>query len=198
MANVFEALFALAVNVAVCAVVTDAMFAVKLAEVAPAGTATEAGTVTALLLLATFTANPPAAAAAFSVIVQLSVPEPVIEALLQERLLSTGLPVPLKLTTVDEPLEELLDSVNCPLSAPAVVGANCTVSEAVWPGFKVNGKVAPETEYPEPVTAAALTVTAELPVEDNVSVCVVDEPTATVPNETLELLTASVDVAAPN
>jgi hypothetical protein len=131
MANVFEALFALAVNVAVCAAVTDATFAVKLAEVAPAGTATEAGTVTALLLLATFTANPPVAAAAFRVTVQLSVPEPAKDVVEQFRPLSTGIPVPLRPTTDDVPLEELLVMVSWPEDKPEAVGLNCTVRLAV-------------------------------------------------------------------
>jgi hypothetical protein len=177
---------------------TDDTVAVKLPLVAPAGTVTEAGTVTAVLLLARLTTNPPVGAATFNAAVQLSDPAPVIDELAQVRLLNTGTPVPLRLTTVEEPVEELLDSVNWPLSAPAAVGANCRVSDAAWPGFKVNGKLVPETENPLPVTVAVLTVTAEVPVDDNVSVCVVDEPTATVPNETLELLTASVEVAAPN
>ena len=91
---------------------TDDTVAVKLALAAPAGTVTEAGTVTLVLLLARLTTNPPVGAATFSAAVQLSDPAPVIDALAQVRLLNTGTPVPLRLTTVDEPLEELLDSVN--------------------------------------------------------------------------------------
>jgi hypothetical protein len=40
-------------------------------------------------------------------------------------------PVPLKLTTVEVPVEELLVMVSEPEAAPAVVGSNCTVSVAV-------------------------------------------------------------------
>ena len=50
------------------------MVAVKGAVVAPAATVTEAGTVTAELLLASVTASPPAGAAALSVTVHASVP----------------------------------------------------------------------------------------------------------------------------
>jgi hypothetical protein len=53
------------------------------ALLALAFTSTEVGTVTALLLLARITVSPPLAAAAFSVTVQLSLPAPVMELLLQ-------------------------------------------------------------------------------------------------------------------
>ena len=149
---------------------TDKTVAVKLAVVAPAATVTEAGTVTAELLLATPTANPPLAAATFSFTVQLSVPAAVIDALVQVKPLNTGVPDPVRLTTVDVPLDELLVKVNEPVSAPPAVGSNCTVSVAVEFGLRVSGKVAPETVNPAPATAAALTVTATVPVEDSVTV----------------------------
>jgi len=66
-----------AVRVAVIAVLTAVTAAEKLALVAPAGTVTEVGTVTALLLLESVTACPPVGAAELSVTVQLSVPAPV-------------------------------------------------------------------------------------------------------------------------
>jgi hypothetical protein len=103
-------------------VLTDEMVAEKLAVAAPAATVTEAGTVTAELLLATPTAKPPLAAATFSVTVQLSVPAPVIDALLQLKPLNTGTLVPVRLIRVEVPLDELLIRVNEPVSAPAVVG----------------------------------------------------------------------------
>ena len=130
-AKVSATLLALAVRVAVCAVLTDETAAVKLTVVEPAATVTEAGTVTDELLLARLTVNPPVAAAAFSVTVQLSVPAPVIEPLVQLSPLSTGTPVPLRVTTVEVPPEELLVRVSGPAAVPAVVGSNCTVSVAV-------------------------------------------------------------------
>jgi len=130
-AKVFDTLPALAVRVAVCAVLTEETVAVKVAVVDPAATVTEAGTLTFESLLARLTANPPVAAAAFSVTVQLSVPAPVIEPLVQLSPLSTGTPVPLRLTAVEVPPEELLVRVSEPEMAPAVVGSNCTVSVAV-------------------------------------------------------------------
>jgi len=122
--KVLATLLALAVRVTVWAVLTEETVAVKLAVVAPAGTITEAGTVTADLLLATLTAKPPVSAAAFSVTVQLSVPAPVIDPLVQLSPLNTGKPVPLRLITVDVPLDELLVKVSWPAAAPAVVGSN--------------------------------------------------------------------------
>jgi hypothetical protein len=112
-------------------VLTEVTVAVKLPVVDPAATVTEAGTVTAVLLLARLTATPPLAAATFSVTVQLSVPAPVIDPLVQLSPLNTGTPVPLRLITVEVPLDELLVRVNEPLAAPAIVGSNCTVSVAV-------------------------------------------------------------------
>lgn len=65
-------------------------------------------------------------------------------------------------------------------------------------GFKVSGNVAPETVNPVPATVAALTVTAEVPVEDKVSVCVVAVFTLTLPNDRLDELTPSEIAAASN
>jgi len=106
----------------------------------------------------------------FSVTVQLSLPAPVNDPLAQLSAVSAGTPVPLRLINVEVPLDELLVRISCPVAAPAVVGSNCTVSVAVSFGFKVSGKVAPETVKPVPATLAALTVTAEVPVEDKVTV----------------------------
>ncbi len=99
---------ALAVRIAVSAELTGEILAVKLALLAPAGTVTEPGTFTSELLLERPTANPPLAAAAFNVTVQLSVPEPVIERLAQVNPLNTGTPVPLTPTMVEAPAAELL------------------------------------------------------------------------------------------
>ncbi len=130
-AKVFATLPALAVSVTVAGVLTVETVAVKLALVAPAATVALAGTVTAELLLARLTAIPPLAAAAFSVTVQLSVPAPVIEALVQLNPLRMGTPVPLRLIAVEVPEDELLVNVSEPEAAPLVVGSNCTVSVAV-------------------------------------------------------------------
>ncbi len=177
---------------------TDKTVAVKLAVVAPAATVTVAGTVTAELLLTRPTAKPPLAAATFNVTVQLSVPTAVIDALVQLKPLNTGVPDPVRLTTVEVPLDELLVKVNEPVSAPAAVGSNCTVSVAVEFGLRVRGNVAPEIVKPGPATVAALMVTATVPVEDRVTVCVVAVFTFTVPNPMLPALTLSVDTPDPS
>ena len=68
-----------AVNVTVWDDATPDTFAAKLALVAPEGTDTETGTVTALLLLARLTAMPVLGAGALNVTVHVSVPAPIID-----------------------------------------------------------------------------------------------------------------------
>ena len=65
-------------------------------------------------------------------------------------------------------------------------------------GLRVSGKVAPETVNPAPATVAALMVTATVPVEDRVTVCVVAVFTFTVPKPMLPALTLSVGTPAPS
>ena len=69
---------------------TAAVVAVKGAVADPAGTVTDAGTVTALLLLARDIAKPPLGAAAVRVTVQTSLAAPVSELLAQESALSAA------------------------------------------------------------------------------------------------------------
>jgi hypothetical protein len=106
-AKVLETLPELAVRVTACAAVTADTVAANPALVALAGTTTVAGTVTAALLLARFTLRPPLPAAAVRATVQLSLPDSVIEALVQESELNatgTAVPVPVALfTAVPQP-----------------------------------------------------------------------------------------------
>jgi hypothetical protein len=197
-AKVCEALPALAVRVTVVAVVTEFTVAVKLPVLVPPANATLTGTVTALLLLARFTVNPLLAAAAFSVTVQLSVPAPVIALLVQVSPLNTGTPVPLNATVVDVPVDELLVNATAPVADPAAVGTYSTVSVAVWLGFNVSGKLAPDIVNPAPLIAPSLTITGAVPVELSVTVCVADEFTCTLPNVRLLALTLSVGTDAPS
>jgi hypothetical protein len=129
--NVSVTPFADAVKVTACATLTADTVAAKVALVAPPATVTWAGTVNAGLLLATLTAKPPLAAAVFSVTVQLSVPAAVIDVFAQFKPVSTGTPVPLKSTAVEDPVAELLLKVSEPEVVPAAVGLNCTLSVAV-------------------------------------------------------------------
>jgi hypothetical protein len=185
-------------RVTACAVLTEATVAEKAALVAPAVTVTEAGTVTEALLLTRLTVKPPLPAAALSETEQASVPAPVMEVFVQERPVSIGTPVPLRLIAAALLVDELLTMVSVPLAAPAAVGSNCTVSVAVWFMFSVSGKLAPETEKPVPVRVAELMVTAAVPVEDSVIDCVVAAFTATLPKFRLEELMLSVGTAAFN
>ena len=129
-ANPLEVPPALAEIVADCAVVTDVTVALNDVLADAAGTVTEAGTVTALLLLERLTATPPLGAGPVNVTVHASVPAPVIDELLQDTALTVGavvVPVPLKLTAAVGLVDELLVIVSCPDTEPAVVGSNCTV-----------------------------------------------------------------------
>jgi hypothetical protein len=113
-----------AVSVTDCAVEAAVTVAEKPALVAPAATVTAAGTVTEEELLARFTVNPPLAAAAFSATLHASVPAPVIDELVQEMAVKTGVPVPLRAMTADAPVEELLAIVSVPEAGPVAVGSN--------------------------------------------------------------------------
>jgi len=112
-------------------VVTVETVALNPALTAPAGTVTEAGTVTALLLLARFTTTPPVDAVEFNVTMQLFVPAVLIVPLVQLRAFKTGTPVPVMAMAEDVPVEELLVRVNWPFTTPATAGLNLKVSVAV-------------------------------------------------------------------
>ena len=89
-AKFFVTPFAVAVKVAACAELTAETAALNPALVAFAGTLTEAGSVTALLLLARVTLSPPLGAAALRETVQVSVPAVVIEDVVQLSALSAA------------------------------------------------------------------------------------------------------------
>lgn len=186
-----------AVRVAIPAVLTADTVAVKPAVVEPAATVTVDGTVTAVSLLERLTDWPPAPAAAFSVTVHVSVPDPVIEAFEQLIPVRMGCPVPLRLMAVLEPVDELLVRVTEPLTAPPAVGAKSIVSIAAWPGFSVRGKLTPETEKPVPVTVSALRTKGEVPEELNVTAWLDEAPTPMVPKLTVDVLKVSSGNAAP-
>lgn len=88
---------------------------------------------------------------------------------LQLKATDRGTAEPLRATAVELPVEELLAIVSFPVSEPVAVGANWRLNVAVWPAFRVNGNVAPDTVKPVPDAVAELTVTAAEPVEDSVS-----------------------------
>jgi hypothetical protein len=110
-AKFLETLPDVAVSVTACGVATGDTAAVNTVLVALAGTVAVAGTETAALLLDRLTFRPPVGAAEVSVTVQESVPDPVMERLLQEKPLNAGgavVPVPFRPMTTVAPAEELL------------------------------------------------------------------------------------------
>ena len=103
---------ALAVIVTACAVAAEEILAMNEALVELAGTVTELGTVASELLLDRLTTTPPLCAAAVRVTVHASVPDPVIDPLLQERALNSAMPVPLRPISAVLFVEELLAMVS--------------------------------------------------------------------------------------
>ena len=111
-----------AVSVADCAVDTEATLAVNVALEAVAGTVTDAGTDTELLLLDKPTVTPPVGAEPESVTVHESDNDPVSEVVPHVNPLTVGaraVPVPLKLTVA---VEAVLAIESCPETELAVVG----------------------------------------------------------------------------
>ena len=80
---------------------TAAAFAVKVALVAVAGMATDAGTFTFVLLLASAIVTPPLGRSPDNVTLQVSASDPAMDELLQESALNVGVavvPLPARLT----------------------------------------------------------------------------------------------------
>src|SRR5271170_3707664 len=101
---------------------------------------------------------------------------------------ATAVPVPLSAITAVFPVVELLLIVICPVSAPAVVGSNCSCSLRVCVGFSVTGKLPPTIVKPAPVIAAELTVTGVVPDDVSVNDCVVAVFTVILPKLKLPAL----------
>ncbi len=107
-----------------------------------------------------------------------------------------GSPVPLRGTVNVGFVDELLLMLSCPVAEPTADGLNVKVTVTVCPGFSVAGRLTAEAEKPLPVTATEFTVTAAVPLEVRVTVCVVELFTTTPPNEMLVAFTPSAGVAA--
>jgi hypothetical protein len=88
-------------------------------------------------------------------------------------------------------VDELLLIVNFPLAAPVAVGLNCTCSVSDCVGASLTGVVLPNRVKPAPAITAEFTITGAVPVDVNVSDCVVDVFTVTLPKLRLPLLTVS-------
>jgi hypothetical protein len=139
-----------AVNVAACALLTNATLAVKLTLFAPDGTFTEIGTETERLVLDKLTLTPPLGAAPLSVTMHASEPDPVMDELLQERPFSEtapapDLPFPWSFTAaagaVEDVDEGLVRIFNCPVMSDAAVGSKCTFRFKVLPDAREIGKL---------------------------------------------------------
>lgn len=77
--------------------------------------------------------------------------------------LAEAAPVPDRVMTKGE-LEALLVTVAVPERVPALAGSNTTLNEADCFAARVKGRLIPEEEKPEPLTAIFETVTPALPV----------------------------------
>ena len=93
-------------------------------------------------------------------------------------------------------VDELLLMASCPVIEPVVVESKVRVIDVVCPGLRVNGKLTGDSEKPLPVTAMELTVTAAVPLDVSVTVCVVGVFTTTLPKGMLVAFRLSTGVAA--
>lgn len=96
-----------------------------------------------------------------------------------------GLPVPLRGTVAVGLVDDVLPTASCPVIEPTAVGSNVSVTVTVCPGLSVAGRLTGEVEKPLPVTARDVTVTAPVPLEVRVTVCVVGVFSVTGPNAML-------------
>lgn len=110
--------------------------------------------------------------------------------------LAAAVLVPLNVTIVVAPLDELLLIVICPLAAPVCVGSNCTWRGTDWVGLSVTGKLPPTIAKPGPVILAEFIVTGAVPTEVRASDCVVEVSTITSPKLKLPELTFNSGLAA--
>jgi hypothetical protein len=68
-----------------------------------------------------------------------------------------------------------------PLAAPAVDGANCTLTEVLWLGDSVTAPAPLTIEYPAPVAVTPEIATLALPVLVTVNPCAAELPSLTLP-----------------
>lgn len=78
------------------------------------------------------------------------------------------------------------------------MGSNAIFIVVAWPGFNMAGNVGPDNVKPVPISDAPEIVTATVPVDVNVTVCVADVLRDTSPNATLVALILSARIAAFN
>lgn len=181
---------ALALSFTACAVDTGNAFAVNWAVVALAITVTVAGAETAVLLLDKLTLKPPTGAGPLIVTVQAFVPDPVMDALLQETALScTGLwasatPVPLRMMRVAL-VEASLVMLIWLVAGPTVAGSKLKFKLYLPPAGTETGRLlcpAIEKDCPVKLTWVIFTGTELLFTTETEALALV--PTATFPRST--------------
>src|SRR3954451_9070678 len=89
------------------------------------------------------------------------------------------------------PLDELLEKVTAPVTAPITVGSKLTCSDMDWPGLSVAGNVAPDTANAPPESATELIVREALPDDLKVKVLVDVAFSAMLPKSRLAALIVS-------
>ena len=82
------------------------------------------------------------------------------------------------------------------MAVPGAVGRYCTCNVIDCVGFSVDGRLPPTIVKPAPETAAELIVTGEVPVDVNVSDCVVAVFTVTLPKLKVATLTVNCGLGA--
>jgi hypothetical protein len=110
--------------------------------------------------------------------------------------LATAVPVPVRVTTEELPVVELLTIVSCPVTAPATVGANSICSVNDCPAGKDSGMLLTTVVNPVPVRVAELMLRADVPEEVTVSESVFVFPSVTLPKLRLFALSVSLGAAA--
>ena len=70
-------------------------------------------------------------------------------------------------------VDEVLEMTSWPDKLPTVAGSNVRVRLNVWPGLSFAGRLTEDAEKPVPLTLMELTVTAAVPLDVSVTVCVV-------------------------
>jgi hypothetical protein len=204
--NVCDAPEALAVSVTVWTELSAEAAAVNTALVAPVGTVTNAGTVTALLSLVKLTLT--SLLVAISIVtVQTSVVEPVSKLLAHVSPLSvaagaasvpagTAVPVPLMFTASGEaPVESVI--ITLPEAAPGTVGLNWTPKLNELPASTVIGRLPWALELKvAPLTSSLEILTGADPWFNTFIYWLAVRPTGTEPNVTFELEAVSPKLPA--
>ena len=85
-----------------------------------------------------------------------------------------GFPVPLSPIVIFGFVDEVLEITSWPDALPTAVGSKVSVRVSDWPGLSFAGRLTAEAVNPAPVTEMELTVTAAVPLDVRVTVCVVE------------------------